>query len=164
MGRYTAARDLDLRVRKTWYLVANRAEARIYEDVPRRGFGLVSKLDNPEARLMESDLDSDRPGSVVSSSPGRNGRGTFKHGLGRGSVHKENLALRFAGRINRQLEQGAHEARFVDLVLVAEPGFLGLLRGTMSRSLQKLVGRVLGREFPSHVSERELRVILRQSS
>jgi len=156
---------LDLTVRKTWYLVANRSEARIFQDQPRRGFGLVSTIENPEARLPEAEFDSDRPGRIFSSTTaGRGTHTTIKHGLGRGPVRKEGEAIKFATQIVRYLEQEAQQRSFEGLVLVAEPRFLGFLRGKMSRTLGKLVARVLRREFPSHVSERELRVILRQSA
>jgi protein required for attachment to host cells len=154
MGKYSAARDLDLSRQKRWYLVANRAEARIYQDSPKHPFEFVMKLDNPDGRLTETELDSDRPGRGFASASHR--KGIISHGLDKTAIRHESTAKRFASEIARILESGAHDDRFQDLVLVAEPRFLGLLRAVIPSTVKSRIGLEINREF-AQGSDKELR-------
>lgn len=152
MGKYSAARDLDLKSHKRWYLVANRAEARIYQDRPKHAFEFLMRLENPEGRLSEMDLDSDRPGRGFASA---SSRGVISHALDKTSIRHETTAKRFASEIAKVLESGAHEDKFHDLVLVAEPHFLGLLRAVIPSSVKSRIGLEINREL-AQGSDREL--------
>ena len=154
MAKYSAARDLDLTAHTRWYLIANRSEAKIYQDRPKHHFEFVLKLENPEGRLSESELDSDRPGRGYSSASTR--LGTISHGLDKTSVHHEVTAKRFASEIAKVLESGAHDGRFRDLVLVAEPHFLGLLRAVITTKVKNRIEMEIIREF-AYGNEKELR-------
>lgn len=151
MGKYTAARDLDLSVKTRWYVVANRTEAVIYQDGSDHQFRFVQRLSNVEGKETESQLASDKPGKGSSSA----GNGTIHHALGRNNKH-ETAAKKFAGQIVHALEVGKKESRYTDLVLVAEPHFLGLLRQSLPRAVQSVVSHEVGREYRQG-SDAELR-------
>lgn len=161
MARYSAARDLDLSLQKRWYLVANRAEAKIYQDRPKHHFEFVMKLENPEGRLTETELDSDRPGRGYASASNRNG--VLSHGLDKTSIRHETTAKRFAAEIAKILESGAHEDKFRDLVLVAEPHFLGLLRAVISPKVKDRIELEIIREF-AQGNDKELREFILSAS
>lgn len=135
MGKYSAARDLDLSNSVRWYVVANRVATVIYKDRPGHPFKFVERLCNPEGRKTETDLDSDRPGRGFSSAPGS----AIRHGLDRRHVHHEQSAKKFAALIGKVIAQADREDRFGKLVIVAEPHFLGLLRAALPEQVKQKV-------------------------
>lgn len=152
MSNYSAARDLDLNNKKRWYVVANRAGAVFYSDGDGGKFHFIARLENEKGRLTESELDSDKPGKGFSSGGG----GTIHHGLDRRSKHHEAAAKDFAGRIAVELEAARREDRFSELVLVAEPHFLGLLREALKPETKRAVRHEVRREY-AQGSDAELR-------
>jgi protein required for attachment to host cells len=154
VGRYSAARDLDLAARIRWYVLANRTEAVIYVDGDDRKFHFLERMSNPSGQLAERELTSDRPGRSYSSAAG----GTVHHSLDRHRAQKhEEAARRFARSISQTLETARNEGRFGSLVLVAEPHFLGLLRDALPSSVQRTVRHEVNHEY-GNASEDELRV------
>ncbi|MEK6579514.1 MAG: host attachment protein [Bdellovibrionota bacterium] len=144
MGRYSAARDLDLSIKDRWYLVANRVDAVIYRDRPKgRRFQFVERFTNPSSKLMEADLDSDRAGSGMSSNRG----GVIRHALDRRFTRHEKTAATFAKKVAETINLASSEQRFHDLVVVAEPHFLGLLRSSFSAPVRRKIYRDIPREF-----------------
>lgn len=88
----------------------------------------TSRLENEAARMKSGDLLADREGRTFDS-----------HGQGRHSVERENAdpkrqaAIAFARRIAAQIAKAAHSGgKFDELILVAAPRFLGLLRDALS--------------------------------
>ena len=143
MGKYSAARDLDLSIKDRWYLVANRSDAVIYRDRRGRPFEFVERFLNPSARLTESELVSDRPGRTFSSV-----RGSSVHNsLDQRYIHHERSAELFAKKLAGVLDRALHEERFSELVVVAEPHFLGLLRSKFTAPVSRKVYRDIPREF-----------------
>lgn len=128
----------------TWIVVAHRAGARIFENHGRgSGLTLFEQLDNEEGRLKNSELDSDRQGSSGhSSNPGRNA-------LTREESAQERAASDFARELAERLRRGRNDNAFQDIVLVAEPGFLGMLRETLddptSATVRAEVAKNLGK-------------------
>ena len=122
MSKYSAAGYLNLSQKTKWYVIASRVSAVIYTNGSDHKFHFLDRLSNPQGCLREIDLDSDKPGRGFSS-PGV----AFHHSLDRRSKSHEQVAKRFARKIGRILERAQRENRFDNLVLVAEPHFLGLL-------------------------------------
>lgn len=149
---------------KRLYVVANRTEATIYQikthrDPREKTFEFVMRLVNPEGKLMESDLSSDRPGRGFSSAAVH---GSVRHSLDQGHVRHEKTAEHFAMKISAQLDSSAREQFVSEIVLAAEPRFLGLLRAALSPSLLRLVKHEINREF-THIPEPKLYELLQNS-
>lgn len=130
-------------------LVADDANARLYE-LPNPhaldGAGndvltLVAELSDPTAHLHDRDLLSDRPGRKLDRAPLQSGRrgATARHGTGEGPQPRLEAAKQFVQRIALRLQQ-AEAVRPVDqLVLVAAPRMLGLLRAGLPAALRAQV-------------------------
>lgn len=156
MGKYSAARDLDLKTKTHWYLVASRIGAAIYEGLPGHHFRFVTRMENPKGKLMDTELTSDRSGRSFSSSQGSQ----IRHGLGRERSPHERAAAHFAGVIGKSLEQAIREERFSDLVILAEPHFLGLIRKELPEVVKVRLKMEIPREF-AQGSDAELEVYLK---
>jgi protein required for attachment to host cells len=141
---------------KTWYLVANQTNAVIYKDSSAR-FNVVERLDNPLSKLKEGALDSDRPGRGCASAQG----GFLRHGLDRHYKRREQLLQTFAAKIGKVLEKAQHEDRYTDLVVVAEPHFLGKLWAHLPVTVQARVSRALGKEYVRQPNAELRRLIFR---
>lgn len=117
-----------------WIVVAESARARIFA-VPETGRRLheITDLSHPESRLHDTELSSDLPGRTFDS------HGQGRHGMEQATGPKEQHALAFAAEIARHLERGRHEGSFDSLVLIAPPGFLGLLRSELDKVTRRAV-------------------------
>ena len=152
MGKYSAARDLDLSNKTQWYVLANRSGAVIYANGTERKFQFLERIPNPSGHLTEAELDSDRPGRGFSSASS----GQLRHSLDRRSKRHEEVARRFARHLGKALERAHREARFGSLVLVAEPHFLGLLREGLTPAVQRAVSHEIRHQY-SEGSDEELK-------
>ena len=142
MGKYSAARDLDLSIHIKWYVLANRVEAVFYREDEDR-FVYVARMVNPKGHRLNSELESDRPGRVSSSAKGT----SIRHSLEKKTNHHELQALKFGKGIANKLDKALREGKFTELVLVAEPHFLGLLRGQCSANVRAKITHSVPREF-----------------
>ncbi len=111
----------------TWILVANASTATLYSFTPTEsGKGkpqltVVAELSHPQSREKDQELTSDRPGEYIS---GTGGHGNFAEA----SDPHQYEAVIFARELFHKLEQGRVSHQYRDLILVASPHFLGLLR------------------------------------
>lgn len=133
-----------------WYLIAQRAEAKIYE---QRGVAaslrLVERIGNPKGVLKTSELVSDRQGrSDQASRVGHNA-------VGEDSAPRENVLKSFTRRLSKYLEAAAERGDFDSLVLVAEPHVLGELKKSLGRSAERKLRQTLSKDL-LHVPETEV--------
>lgn len=156
MGKVLVPRGFDPKFVRHWYLVANRVGAVIYAGGLGRNFHFVSRLSNPKGKLTESQLVADRPGRRFSSS-----RGGVRHGLSQHSRYHEQVAMDFARTIAAFLGRALNEDKFSDLVVLAEPHFLGLLKREFSGALKRRVLQTVPREW-NEGSDRDLEKYLRK--
>lgn len=129
-------------------VVADEANARFY-DLDRRTdllpgravLQVVASLADPLARLHDRDLKSDRPGRVYDHAPAATGRrgATAHRATGGERSPREHEAQNFAHRIAAQLQHDHAQGAPANLVLVAAPHFLGLLRKALPEALRRLV-------------------------
>jgi protein required for attachment to host cells len=129
-------------------LLADDYQARFY-DVPNAHYlaasnavlKLKGQLSDPAARLHDRDLKSDRPGRAFDIAPLRAGRrvATAHHAVGAERRPRVHEAVLFAQRIAAALEHARQLTEFDQLVLVAAPHFLGLLRAALSAPLHAMV-------------------------
>lgn len=124
--------------RVRWILVANRSSARIFQKaagVDR--VELVGKMDHPDqGRLFLEELTKGRPKvSNVSDAP----EAMLRHAKSVETSNADDQAKRFAKTIDLVLRKGRQEKRFDELVVVAEPHYLGLLLNRLDRTTLGMV-------------------------
>lgn len=143
-------------MKKTWILIAHRGGARLLENPgPGKGLELIEEIPHPEGRLKNQDIDADKPGRAFDS------HGQGRHALERERMPTEQLAAQFAKQLAGMLDEGRVRMRYDQLVLVAEPRFLGWLRDALSpetaqrvvASLDKDLGEVDLHELPERLAK-----------
>jgi protein required for attachment to host cells len=121
---------------RTWILVGHEAGARVFENRgPGKGLDLVETIEHPEGRLRDRDIDSDRPGRSFRKDSGDPRRSAMSPGEG----PHDRVIADFARALADKLQHGRVENQYERLVLVAPPGFLGLLRASLDGPTAQLV-------------------------
>jgi protein required for attachment to host cells len=140
---------------KTWVLVAHQAGARILEHgAAGDTLTLLEDIPHPTARLKSGQIDSDRAGASFESAR------YAKRPMEREESAHARDAANFARELVGRLEHGRVEHRYEQLVLVAEPHFLGLLRGALDVPTASRVRGTLPKNL-AHVPTHELHAHLR---
>lgn len=110
----------------TMIIVAHRAGARLLTQAgPGKPLRVLRELRHPEGRRMNREIDSDRPGRV------HDRMGPARHAMAKEEPPHERAAADFAREVAAIVEQARNDHLFDDVVLVAEPGFLGMLRDAL---------------------------------
>lgn len=123
----------------TWILVANASLAKLYANYgPNKGLQLVKELMHPESRQKNSDLVTDRPGAIQSSP----GSGYESH-----RQPKEQAARAFAQELAQEFYDGRTQQKFGRAILVAPPGFMGMLNAHMDGPTDKLVSARVEKDY-----------------
>ena len=109
-------------------VVADQAEA-IFYDTPslQAQPKEVAHLSDPLAHQHDRDFSSDRPGRSYESVGGQ------RHAIEREDDPRQREAVLFARRISRRLDEARRKGEYDELIVVAGPPFLGLMRKEMSR-------------------------------
>ncbi len=130
-------------------VVADQSEARFYDAEHRDSqLRLVGAITDPLAHLHDRDFKSDRPGRVYDHAAGAGRRGaTAHHSTGGERTPRKHEARMFARRIAAQVETAYRQNEFDRLILMAAPGFLGLLRQALPASLAAVVGAEVGKNL-----------------
>jgi protein required for attachment to host cells len=133
---------------KTLVMIANAAVARVFRYQAKEEFSLLKEFSHPESRQKGSDLVSDRPG----------------HNEGKGGGHgafvsannpKQIEAERFAHELADWLDDERKQNRCKQIMLVADPGFLGMLNKYLNDQTMQLVFKTMDKDY-SQVNQREL--------
>lgn len=123
----------------TWVLVADSGRSRLFTWASADGD--LTEIDdriNPQARLREADLVSDRPGGSVTHA------GKSPHPLRGAHSAKHQQSGEFADEIAHELKRSLDNHQFERLVLVCPPEFLGVLRAKLDHAVSMLVAEVIG--------------------
>jgi protein required for attachment to host cells len=132
----------------TWIIVADACRARFFSAAKPAGPLLeIETLSNPQARLHEGDLVSDKSGRDSD----RNGS---SHGLGGANSAKEETANRFASEVCAHLEDGRQRKAFSKLYVLGAPAFLGMLRKHQSAGLRNLISDEIAKDLTTQTPER----------
>jgi protein required for attachment to host cells len=108
-------------------VVADQTEAVFYETASLRAEPReIARIRNPAGQKQERELVTDRPGR------GHSRFGTNRYSMSNGSTARREYAERFARRIARRLDKARRSEEFGDLIVVAGPTFLGLMRENLS--------------------------------
>jgi len=144
-------------MKTTWILIAHRAGARLFEHRGREGgIVLLEDFPHPEGRLKNGEINADKPGRSLDSM-----RTGGRHAMAKEHLPTEVVAQRFAKELAGHLDHGRSQNRYERLVLVAEPRFLGTLRGALGAPTAALVdatvdkdlGGVESRDLPRYLGE-----------
>ncbi|APH40605.1 Host cell attachment protein [Leptospira interrogans serovar Copenhageni/Icterohaemorrhagiae] len=129
-------------MKNKWVVVANRSEAKILEyKGSRKGLELLESIENPKGRMKNSEL-------IPNSSGGKRAKAQ-RIAFDFDSVQepKRNVAESFASQISDVISQGRKSNRFLSLVLVSEPRFLGMLLDKMDRRSQSMIFHKMGKDI-----------------
>ena len=130
---------------KTAILVAEGSRARLYAaDSPTAVLTELEDFIQPQGRMHEGDLVSDQPGS----DGGVVGQG--RHVLDNQTSATEAVHAAFAKQLAERLEKGRKRREFEQLVVMAPPAFLGLLRGELGPELSKMVVEEVAKNLVQH--------------
>jgi protein required for attachment to host cells len=130
-----------------WVLAADNSRARFFcAEKPRSPLEEVLDLVDPQARLHEGELLTDRDGRDRSP-------GAQFHAVGSDRSLKSEGADRFAQQVCARLEDARNEGSFKRLYVVAAPTFLGLLRKHQSAPLRALVAGEVDKNLAGQPSE-----------
>lgn len=144
-----------------WYVVANRTDASIYTEERDTPFSFLKRVSDPLGKMMERNLDSDRPGRGFSSAR-KTGRGVTRHALDRTFKRHETAGIRFARRVAQVIAEASWKHEFHELVLISEPRFLGYLRTELPLSVKKKIKKEIRREWVD-CTEYEIQKLLAQT-
>lgn len=130
----------------TWIVAADASRARILQVADRKRLVEVEDFLNPEGRLHDRELTTDANPRL--------------HGPGGLSAREEPSAVEhtvemFSKRIGDYLEKARTDHRYDQLVLVAPPKFLGLMRKELGTEVGKLVVDELDKDL-SWLNAREI--------
>jgi protein required for attachment to host cells len=117
----------------TWVVIADGSRARICAKKARAQLVEMQTIEHPAGRAKARELVSDGQTSVFASVGGA------RHGVGADTPPKDHEQENFARELARRLEEGRNGNRFDQLVLIAPPAFLGLLREQLAPPLAKCV-------------------------
>ena len=125
-----------------WILAANSGNATLFvADSPKSQLMEFETFDNPEVRVKQNELTSDRQGRSFDS------HGEGRHALAVETSPKEHEQISFAKTIVDRLERGRIDHAFDRLIVVAAPGFLGLLRANYSAPLSELLSTEIDKDY-----------------
>lgn len=121
-------------MKKTWVVVAENSRARIFAmDAINLPLRELEDLTNPEGRLQQRELVSDRPGRTFNS------QGTGRHSKQAPLDKNRQFSMEFARTLSQSIEDGRMQGKFDWLVLIAPPKFLGALRQQLDKKTHRLI-------------------------
>lgn len=133
----------------TWVVVADSTRARIFDaESSSAALSEAEGLTSPEGRLHDRDMTSDLPGRSFDSN-----KAGGRHAMEPTTDPKHELAIEFARSIARHLDAARVKHDFEQLVIVAAPSFLGLLREQLNTACRKLVAFELNKNLVQQTPE-----------
>lgn len=116
----------------TWIVVANNSLARFFTtEAQTAPLTEIETLTHLEGRLHDREITSDYSGNIKSAGTG--------HAFELPTDPKKHEAENFAHLVANHLEAAHNDHKIEQLLIVAEPSFLGLLRNQLSENIKKLV-------------------------
>ena len=129
-------------MKRNWILVANQAEAQFYSSERLPGnLSLIGVLANEEATAHPRDLVSDAPGRAFDS------QGQGRHAMEPNTGVKEEQRRRFVKEMVERLQAARVKGDLDQLVLLAAPAVLGVIRKTLNPDLQKAVVKEIPKDL-----------------
>ena len=133
---------------RTWIVLADDASARLYEaSGPHGNWALVTELQHPESRAKDSELGTDKPGRVKQSKG-------YRSAMEPPTPRKKVEVKKFARQVAKALEDGLLKEAYERLILAAPPGFLGVLRGELSKGVRGRIAALVDKDY-LHLGQRQ---------
>jgi protein required for attachment to host cells len=142
-----------------WILVADRARARLFS--LDKGAAQMDELEdfvNAATRTPGHDRERASPPRV------HDRFGESRHAIEAHTTPREKAALQFAAMLGSRLERAHAGQRFRNLVLIAPPGFLGMLNTALDAHLRAAVSLKLAKNLTRCSAEAILAEIPRRLS
>jgi protein required for attachment to host cells len=137
-----------------YVVVADAAHARLFSASPGKGrLDELADLVNPAVRLHPRASQGEGLGRSMDSTS------RHRHAVEPQQTPRRRSADTFARRVARLLSKARTDGRIRRLYVVAEPGFLGLLRRNMDRATRRLVRTEIAKALP-HASGVKIRQVL----
>ena len=131
-------------MKSTFVLVADNVRARIFTaETPSSPLEEIEALAHADGRLHDREITSDLPGKIK-------GEGSVGHAFEQPTDPKKHEAENFAHRIAHYLEEAHNANQFEQLLIIAEPSFLGLLRIILPEQIKKRVCFELDKNITTH--------------
>ena len=125
----------------TWILVADSSRAKLFvAETHTSSLEEIEDFDHPEGRQHEQLLTSDLPGRNA-------GAASSHHALDDETSPKQQEAIGFAKLITKRLNNARKDHLYGQLIVVAAPAFLGLLRENMNADTEKLIALELDKNL-----------------
>ena len=132
----------------TWILVADESRARLFKAQAKDGkLEEIADIAHPEGRMHASEMTRDRLPRAHDSFGGA------RHAIEPHTSLSDKLSLEFARELAERLEHGRVNHTYDELVLVAAPRFLGLLRNTIGHEVAKLLVKSIGKGITGSTPE-----------
>jgi protein required for attachment to host cells len=127
---------------KTWIIVASRDEVRVFSrETPSSTLVLEIDIGNATGRLRTGDINSDKAGCSTDN------RKRGHHAYSTEEDPRDRLLKDFYRDFLEQVRHAYTEQRFSDLILVAEPRLLGILRSLLPDILEEAVSREVPKDL-----------------
>jgi len=141
----------------SWIVTANAGVARIFSQVGASGdLEEVHDMANGDVHLLTSESESDQIGQRAASKSKHNvGAPTQPSGYEPHQSPDEHRTELFAREVAKFLLRGHQEHRFQQLILIASPEFLGLLRKLIDTALMSSVKLEINKDY-THLNVSEL--------
>lgn len=137
-------------MKKTLILVADMAHARLFSAETRTShLDEIENIAHPEGRQHEKSLASDQPGRHMDRTH------AGRHSVADKGLLKKQEAIDFARQLSHHLEDEHSKNGYRELIVVASPSFLGLLRTHMNRTVSKLISW----ELPKNLVKQDVKSI-----
>jgi protein required for attachment to host cells len=137
-------------MRRTWVLVCDSSIARLLQVEPEpRDWILIDELHHRESRLSGQDLGRDSSEGEIQQN-----EVTYRNALEPLSLKKVE-AERFAKQLASVLHEAVSANSVEDLILVAPPAFLGLLRKNLTTQVERRVRETLNKDY-AHLKPAEI--------
>lgn len=138
-----------------WILVSDASRAVLLrtKEKDKPGFNVVGRFDHPDSRAHARDLTTDTSGRKPVGPPpaarvGSHGA-SGRPGAEPETAAKEVEAQRFARELADVLERGLAAHEYEELMLVAPPHFLGVLKGSVSEQVSKHIHSTVDKDYTS---------------
>ena len=125
----------------TWIIAADESRARVLQVLDReQRLSEIDDLVNPAGRAQDRELQTD-------AEPRFNGSqgGPASDSERQGAV--EHSARTFAKEVGRYLDKARNEHRYDQLIIVAPPKVLGMMRKELGKEVEKLVADELPKDL-----------------
>lgn len=131
-----------------WILAANNTHARIFTTESLSSpLEEIESFAHTENRLHDWEITTDLPGKIRSEG------GIGGHAFEQPTDPKDHEAVNFAHFIANYLESAFNQNKFRQLLIIAEPSFLGKLRQQLPEHIKKRVCFELDKNMTMHSAE-----------